>query len=296
VLKANDLEIHLFAEYCREHLCEDAVIFLLETAMFGLLFDPSDLLTQGKRIYDTYLDPSSEERIVVAASTYKSVKELIDAASKPGQPGLTPKLFDKVVDEVTATLNLDVWPRYKETVLAGEDIRLSSIMNKGAAQKVDTDAFVDMSKPSKSAVRAALLDPERLELMREAAASQGVKEAVDFCVQCASYKLLFSEADRKPRAKVIHATYLQAGADYPVNVPDTMTKHVEKLMGKDDFNAPPELFEACHNEILQVLSDNIFLIFTRMRQEAEAKKAEEAEARRAAAEAAKKGGGCCVLM
>ena len=31
VLKAHDLEVHLFAEYCKEHLCEDQVICLLET-------------------------------------------------------------------------------------------------------------------------------------------------------------------------------------------------------------------------------------------------------------------------
>ena len=51
VLKSADLEIHLFAEYCREHFCEDAVIFLLETALFSLLFSllpsnerPGDLI------------------------------------------------------------------------------------------------------------------------------------------------------------------------------------------------------------------------------------------------------------
>ena len=62
VLKANDLEIHLFAEYCREHMCEDSVIFLLECQTYSLLFDPSDLLAQGKRIYETYIDGGSEGR------------------------------------------------------------------------------------------------------------------------------------------------------------------------------------------------------------------------------------------
>ena len=69
--------------------------------------------------------------------------------------------------------------------------------------------------------------------MRAAAASQGVKETVDFCVDCQAYKLLFSEADRKPRAKLIHNTYLQAGCDTPVNLPDTMIKSVEKELNAE---------------------------------------------------------------
>ena len=38
VLKQQDFEIHLFAEYCREFLCEDQVIFLLEVNDYRLLF------------------------------------------------------------------------------------------------------------------------------------------------------------------------------------------------------------------------------------------------------------------
>lgn len=80
ILKANDLEIHLFAEYCREHLCEDSIIFLLETALYSLLFDEADLLQQGKRIYDTYLDPTSEGRIVVSDSIFAEISKQVKAA------------------------------------------------------------------------------------------------------------------------------------------------------------------------------------------------------------------------
>lgn len=63
VISANDLEIHLFAEFCRNHMCEESATFLLEVNMFSLLFDPIDLENQAARIFRLYLDPTSEGRI-----------------------------------------------------------------------------------------------------------------------------------------------------------------------------------------------------------------------------------------
>ena len=92
---------------------------------------------------------AARTRCTVSASAHKSVKELIDAASKPGQPGVTPQLFDKVVDDVTGTLNLDVWPRYKEAVLKGEDIPLRMGY---VGVKMRSQADIDQSKRVRDAL------------------------------------------------------------------------------------------------------------------------------------------------
>ena len=131
--------------------------------------------------------------------------------------------------------------------------------------------------------------------------AQGVKETVDFCVDCMAYKLLFSDADRKPRAKLIYDTYLVAGADSPVNVPDTMIKHVERDLG----SSKPDLFDETYDEVLQVCAHNLFAHFMPRMQEREeaAAKEKEREAKKAAAAKPKAhteqgggGGGCCLLM
>lgn len=292
IISANDLEVHLFAEYCREHLCEDCVIFLLEVQMFTLLFDPADLRTQARRVFQAYLDEKSEGRIVASATEMRRVEALLAAveSGELGTPvsvtGITPQLYDKLADEVRGTLNMDVWPRYKEFVLSGSTDSVS-------LAGIDATSFVDMNVPSKKAVAAALRNPQLLEHLRSAAASQGVKESVDFCVACETYKLLFSDDDRRPRAKLIHETYLMAGCDTPVNLPHTMIQKVEANLSKCE----PELFEACLQETLQVISDNIYTLYLK-----DVEKQKEADAAKAKANAAKTasasggGGGCCLLM
>ena len=271
------------------------MIFLLEAAMFSLLFDPSDLLVQGQRIFDTYLNPKSEGRIVVSAAKVRrrrpyrppaeprqrnvacpwslfarrglrahascgahasaprcararrvaqlgDVEALLKAAAEAGAKGppaaatgLSPQLFGALVDEVTQTLSMDVWPRYKEAVLQGKPTDGLGLND------IDASNYVDMSKPSKKAVVAAMRNPVTLEHLRKAAEAQGVRESIDFCQACMSYKLLFSDDDRRPRATLIHDTYLKAGCDTPVNLPHTMIQNVEKNLDKCD----PELFEVC---------------------------------------------------
>ena len=86
-----------------------------------------------------------------------------------------------------------------QAVLTGKDLKFSSLTEMSS---VDEAQFVDQTKASKKAVALALRNPEKLEAMRNAAAAQGVRENVDFCVDCQAYKLLFSAEDRKPRAQV----------------------------------------------------------------------------------------------
>ena len=175
ILAANDLEIHLFAEYCREHMCEDSVIFLLETNLFSLLFDPSDLLAQGKRIYETYIDGGSEGRIAVSNHQERLIKATLDAAEKgsagggaqgtpaatSGAGGVTPSLFAGVIDEVMNTLNLDVWP-VQGGRAPGAELRLTHVGASADGADGMTVDGVDMRVASRDAVAAALNNPEML--------------------------------------------------------------------------------------------------------------------------------------
>jgi len=295
ILAANDLEVHLFAEYCREWLCEDAVIFLLETNMHSLLFDPNDLYSSADRLYNVYLSPTSEGRIVVSNAEEKKIKDLLEeakkeVAAKKSPSNIKPNLFQKVADEVSNTLSMDVWPRYKEAVIQGKDLKVQSLSD---AQSVDPDHFVDTSKPSKKSVAAALRNPNKLEKLRNAAIAQGVKETVEFCVACMEYKMLFSEDDRKPRAKMIYDTYLRAGSDSPVNLPHTMLKKVEDKLAENHFD--PDLFDVCNDEVMQVIADNLFAHYLRsVEAEEDKKKAEQAAAQPPPPPAS--GGGCCLVM
>jgi len=286
ILTQDGLEIHLFAEYCREHLCEDSIIFLLEAKSFSLLFDPRDRLAEARRIFETFLDQGSESRIAASNNILADVKSAIEAAEKDENNALTADMFSKMCEEVTSTLNMDVWPRYKEAVLSGAELRLSSL------QQASGEMYVDMSKPSKKAVAAILRNPERLAHLRKAAEAQGVKEAVEFCVACYEFKLLFSEADRKPRSKVIYDTYLSPGADSPVNIPDTMIRQVETDLKEGpvtDF-----VFEQAAQEVAQVIADNLFQHYLK-----EVERAEEEKKQAPAPVAApppQSSGGCCVLQ
>ena len=180
VLKANDLEIHLFAEYCREHMCEESVTFLLECGMYALLFDPLDLETQARRIYELYIDDASEGRIsgisAVISDKIKSVLEKANVLQKSDvkerkstrrestTTGIDSSLFQKAAEEVMQTLNMDVWPRYKEAVLNNQSLTLSDVRT-SVAGSGGTPA--DDRKATKANTLEAMKDKEKLEYMRE---------------------------------------------------------------------------------------------------------------------------------
>ena len=77
------------------------------------------------------------------------------------------------------------------------------------------------------------------QVLRQAAAAQSVRENVDFCVECQAFQLLFSLADRQPRAQAMWRTYLSRAADTPVNVSDSIIKKIEPQIAA----AEPDTFE-----------------------------------------------------
>jgi len=307
IIKANDLEVHLFAEYCREHMCEESVTFLLECGMFALLFDPVDLETQAKRIYDLYLDEKSEGRISGISDHFiNNIKKTLETANilhmdskalrkssrhDSAGTGVTTALFQRAVDEVMQTLNMDVWPRYKDAVLSkgALTLRTSSTKKKESAEPTEG------GRPTKAAVKAVLKNPVKLPHLREAAQAQGMLESVNFCAEAIEYSLLFSEADRKPRVKVLWDTYMSPGADLPINVPDTMIRDVE--MKKD--NTTPDLFDNCVQELLQLIADNIYNDYQKIvskKEKEDAAAAAPAPAPAAAPPPPNSGGCGCVLL
>ena len=287
LIMENSFEIHLFAEYCKEQYCEDQVIFLLEVGEYHLLFSPSDRLDQAKRIYKTYLDPKSEARIAFAQSEFEKVNFAFETAMSTGSD-LPIALFDKLYDDAVNMLSMDVFPRYREAVLEGKTTESSRL---DSASVMAGEPSIDMSQPSKKAVEAIIRTPVRLEHLRRAAVAQGVKESVDFCVECQAYVLLFSEADRKPRAARIWRSFLMSGADSPINIPHTMIKKVEPLVD----GAAVDIFDDAYNEVLKIISDNLFSDYLRNleRDEKDAKETTVSASPRPTPTAA---GSCCLLM
>ena len=62
----DEKEVTLFSEYCRSHFCEEQVLFWLEARDYKLLFDPSDMLSQGEMIFDVYVKASAELRVNIS--------------------------------------------------------------------------------------------------------------------------------------------------------------------------------------------------------------------------------------
>ena len=140
------------------------------------------------------------------------------------------------------------------------------------AAKAEGD--VDLSKPSRAAVRAALKSPEECDRMREAASKQGCAEMIDYCRDCAEYERLFSDADRLTKAQAMHRKYLSSGCDYPVNIPDTQLKAIQKKIEQPTAT----IFKKSYEECLQLISDNIYNTYLDMQAESRASKAAGAPA------------------
>ena len=63
-------------------MCEESVTFLLECGMYALLFDPLDLETQARRIYELYIDDASEGRISgISAVISDKIKSVLEKAN-----------------------------------------------------------------------------------------------------------------------------------------------------------------------------------------------------------------------
>jgi|TARA_B110000196_G_C21004167_1_gene594480 hypothetical protein len=168
-----------------------------------------------------------------------------------------------VQPQVETFLELDLWPRYKEAVMSGAydpGTGRVDVEQHATEDAAKAEADVDLSKPSKAAVRAALKSPEECDRMREAASKQGCPEMIDYCRDCAEYEKLFSDADRLTKAQTMHRKYLSSGCDYPVNIPDTQLKAIQKKIDQPTAT----IFKKSYEECLQLISDNIYSIYLEM--------------------------------
>lgn len=189
------------------------------------------------------------------------------------------------IRQVQNTLNMDVWPRYKESVLAGSRATLVQ----GAQESLELTS----RNATKEGVLSAMRHPQKLVHLKAAAAKQGMLEGVDFCLEAEEYKKLFTESDRIPRADAMWKMYCAPGCDLPVNIPDTMSRKIEANYQKGAI----DLFEAAEQELLRVIATNIYDIYL---EEVDRENSLRKSAAEAAAKSAKppppQGGGCCLLM
>ena len=153
----------------------------------------------------------------------------------------------------------------------------------------EDEATVNMSQPSKAAVKWTLKKPADAEKLRRAASRAGCAEMVDYCRDCQEYEKLFSDMDRLNKAAAINRKYLMSGCDSPVNIPDTQLKAIQKGMESPS----PLIFKKSYEEVVKLLSDNVYANYLEMLKE-------EAAASAAMAPGSRVGnkngpGGCCIL-
>ena len=182
-----------------------------------------------------------------------------------------------------------MWPRYKQAVKSGEYNPTKGRTDVDQLVDEASDANVDLTRPSKGAVKSVLKKPSECEKLRTAAAKAGCAEMVDYCKECLEYEKLFSDADRLNKAQAIVSKYLTQGCDTPVNIPDTQLKAIEKIADQPT----PTIFKTSFEECVKLISDNVYAGYLALlREEAEAAKAMPASA---AAAPRPGGGGCCSI-
>ena len=77
---SDERAVLFFSEYCKLHLCEEQVLFWLEAKDHKLMFDPTDMLVQGQRLYDLYIDEKkSEMRINISDKAAKDIKAKLES-------------------------------------------------------------------------------------------------------------------------------------------------------------------------------------------------------------------------
>lgn len=276
----------LFSEYCKIHHCEEQVLFWLEAHDHKLMFDPQDMIQQGERLYELYLDPTKSETLInISERAAKEIRSKLDLGKADRE------LFATAMAEVETMLELDVWPRYKDAVVSGE---YNPTQGKAdvAQHDEEDEANVDMSQPSKAAVKRTLKKPSDADKLRRAAVRAGCAEMVDYCRDCQEYEKLFSDMDRMNKAAAINRKYLMSGCDSPVNLPDTQLKAIQKGMDSPS----PLIFKKSYEEVVKLLSDNVYAKYLEM-----LKEDADAAASAASAPGSRAGsnngdpGGCCIL-
>lgn len=295
----DEKQVLLFSEYCKMHLCEEQILFWLEAKDHKLLFDPNDMLQFGQRLYLTYIDmKTAEARINVSDVAAKDVEAKL-ATGKVDRD-----LFNECSTQVETFLELDLWPRYKDAVISGTfnpaQGKVNIIDQQGHMEEDDNPSKeVDMTKPSKAAVKKILLMPansDEVNRMKRAAEARQSAEMIEYCRDCQEYTKLFSNEDRMVKATAMIKKYLTAGCDMPVNIPDTQVKAIQKNADAPDAT----IFKKSYEECVKLLSENVYTVYLEeVAKDEEAKKAAQISAPAAGSAPAKGGGGggggCCII-
>jgi len=293
-----------FTRFSREQFCEEALLFWVDANNFSLLFQSVDLRNRAAAIFDTYMSAKAKARVNVPERMCTAVK----AALSDGR--VSNDLFLNAQKEVELFLKNDVFPRYQEWYAQGgtasadlvtpsTSVACASPSRPGALKEsshwTSRSSLLDSDRGS---VRAALVEllsvPEELANLRIIARKREAEENLDFYLAAKEYTLLFSDQDRLDQAGHICREYLDPSSVRLVNLPNEMNERIRNMV-MEEKRAPADLLEPAINEVLALISSNIYKEYLKEQQ-----KLREASARmpiqRAAAVPKRTTSGCCVLM
>lgn len=242
-----------FMRFARDELCEEALLFWLEANDYALLFQKMDQISHAQAIYDTYMSPKAKFKVNVADAKIKAV------ATALANKDVNNALFVSSQKEVGTFMEQDLFPRY-ETWAKHEGKRKESKAAGGELAKLLDEGRLGNRKAMREALVALIDIPHQQELLRDSARKLDAEEALDFYVDCKKYALLFNEQDRRETAQRLWMRYLDAKADRLVNVPDQISRQLQKDIFEKK-SSDPKLFKKAEEDVLNLMTDNIYPSF-----------------------------------
>jgi hypothetical protein len=252
-------EVAYLAEFARQNMCEEQVLFWLEASEHKLLFAAEDLLQTAQTIFDTYVSPNSVEQVTLPGPIINEVERQLKTGSVPNT------LFDAAIKEVEKVLTLEVWPKYVDGVVSGkyDPLKASSASQKGAGalRRIDAPLAQQLQQATPENVSLALRHPHYVHDLHRVAMRVGRAELIDFASECHEYVMLFDENNRRAKARTMFLRHVVNGASNPVELSEGTRRALEKVLrgcgdpgwqdGKQAASLRADLFERANNEVLK---------------------------------------------
>uniref|UniRef100_A0A0N5AXV8 RGS domain-containing protein n=1 Tax=Syphacia muris TaxID=451379 RepID=A0A0N5AXV8_9BILA len=131
---ANKILSRKFCGFLKKQKCKESLDFYLATVEYRRV-DPKERKAMARKIYDMYLDKSTNSGINITASNLKEIEAQLD------EPGVG--IFDSAAREVAAMLSHDKAIQFSARLRAGEDF---------TAETVGVDCCVENDHPGVSSI------------------------------------------------------------------------------------------------------------------------------------------------
>jgi len=271
-----------FTNFTRAEFCEEALLFWMECNDFALLFTPLDQQTRAQSIFDSYMGPKAKMKVNIADFYINAVKKAID------EKKVSNATFVASQKETLKQLEMDIFPRYEKW--AAEQAKAPKLA-KATTEKslIDQSRLGDRAK-MREAMEQLIQLPHELDALKECARKMDAEENLEFFIEAGKYQLLFAEKDRLETAQRLWDRYLDPKADRLVTMPDELVNDLKKKIVTNK-SSDPQLFAKARKDVLNLMTDNIYPAFMKM-------KAGEGAQPAAVAPPPKPpsgGGGCCVI-